>query len=203
MKVQIALIAAAVVAAAALTAGNTLAFFTDRGEVNNVVTTGDVNITLTEPLFSQNSNYTVSGVTPGQKIIKDPKITNVGGHDAYIRCKIAVGGLPEKFSRSQELTPTQELLSGLDIDSGNWVLGNSGYYYYQQALPKKTATESPSVYLFRNVSIPKTWDSSIADKTFTISIYAEAIQTDHFSPARDSQNRIIGWNYSDGTEVTA
>ncbi len=66
-----------IVTAAALVAlivvGSTLAFFTSQGNVDNVVTMGNVKISLTEP------NYKDSGiVVPGQTHREDPTVTNTG-----------------------------------------------------------------------------------------------------------------------------
>ena len=45
--------------------------------------------------------------------------------------------------------------------------------------------------------------NEVADTSFTISIKAEAIQADHFTPTTNDADQITGWNYSDGTAVTA
>lgn len=206
MKKRIAIIATAVIIVATLVVGGTLAFFTDKGTVTNVITMGDVHITLTEPTFESatNSTYKVANVMPNQQITKDPTITNTGSHDAYIRCKIAVTGLPE--DDGAEYSPTRELLSGLNIDGTKWVQAADGYYYYQTMLPKKPADGVSAVKLFDTVTIPEQWDNTlVVDKDgFKISITAEAIQADNFTPhtTNDGTKDIInGWNYSSGSPV--
>lgn len=214
MKKGIVWIAVAVALAATLATGNTLAFFTDQGEVNNVVTMGNVKITLTEPNFDSETDgtYTLSNVSPGQVIEKDPTVTNVGDHDAYIRCKVTADvkdGFLRKAASSDSSTPEQELLGRLNINTDDWVLAPDGYYYYQKILPGKNAGVSsggPShAVLFSQVTVPSGWDwdssATEADRTFSISVAAEAIQAEHFTPKKDDSGRITGWLYSNGSSV--
>jgi predicted ribosomally synthesized peptide with SipW-like signal peptide len=188
MKKRIAIIATAVLIVATLVVGSTMAFFTDKGEVNNVITIGKVNITLTEPTFAKNtgSTYQVDNVTPGMYIVKDPTITNVGDHDAYIRCKISVSG---NLNETQQ----QQLIDAIKFNP-DWSLSN-GYYYYQKVLEKKPISGESQTMLFDSVTIPHAWDNDIAGKEFSIHITAEAIQKDNFEPTRDSNNKITAWQY--------
>lgn len=193
MKKRIAIIATAVLIVALLVVGSTLAFFTDKGEVNNVITMGNVKITLTEPQFEKltNNTYTVSDATPGKVYDKDPTITNVGDNDAYIRCKVTVKGL--------EKAKIDELLNNITFNKDFVKFGE--YYYCQSVLPKKPLTGVSEVKLFNKVTIPKDWDNSIVGKEYSICITAEAIQKDNFYPTRDSNQNIIAWQYSDGKDV--
>ncbi len=209
MKKRIAIIATAVIMVATLVVGGTLAFFTDKGTATNVITMGDVHITLTEPAFAEatSSTYKMANVMPNQQITKDPTITNTGSHDAYIRCKIAVTGLP-KDDAETKYSPTRELLSGLNIDGTKWVQAADGYYYYQAVLPKKPANDVSAVKLFDTVTIPQQWDNTlVVDKDgFKISITAEAIQAENFTPHTHTTDEgtkdiIDGWNYSTGSEI--
>ena len=88
MKKKLTVVVTAVTLVALIAIGATLAWFTDSKEVTNVVTMGNIKITLEEPIFSEeNENNTITGVLPNQPIDKDPTITNVGNNDAYIRAK--------------------------------------------------------------------------------------------------------------------
>jgi predicted ribosomally synthesized peptide with SipW-like signal peptide len=204
MKKEIALIATAVVTLATLTVGNTLAFFTDQGKVDNVVTMGNVKITLTEPEFADatNSAYHVEFM-PGDVIAKDPTITNIGDNDAYIRCKVTVeGGSSEEAGLNE--TEKKELLQNLNINADDWVLAGDGYYYYQHILPKASSGSSASTLLFNQVKIPLNWgspDSQMNSKHFKVIISAEAIQADHFTPTKDDDNKIVAWNDTSGNAV--
>jgi predicted ribosomally synthesized peptide with SipW-like signal peptide len=198
MKKKIAIIATAVLVVATIAIGSTLAFFTDKGEVNNVITTGNVKISLDEPMFKDSGAnqdgediYMPNDVMPNQPIVKDPTITNEGSHDAYIRCKVTVSG-DEKMTADH----IAEVIKGLNINSGDWVLSD-GYYYYQKPLPKIDEDSTKhSVQFFTTFTVPETWDNTMADTRFKIAISAEAIQADYFTPTKDADGKYIGWNYS-------
>ena len=65
-----------------------LAYFTDREEAENVVTMGAVEIELEEPSYPGNDSEEVHHIYPGQKIPKDPQVTNTGKNPAYIRQEV-------------------------------------------------------------------------------------------------------------------
>ena len=205
MKKEIALIATAALAVTILAAGNTLAFFTDQGEVNNVVTMGNVAIELKEPQFEGSTGGKCSvEFMPGDKITEDPTVKNVGLNDAYIRCKISVENVtPLPWSARLTSQEQDQLLQALDIDSNKWVRSVDGYYYYQQILPKAVSGQN-TAELFNTVQIPTCWGSSsypINNVQFHINISAEAIQADNFKPSVDHNRKIDGWNYSSGSAV--
>lgn len=67
--------------------GGIIAYFTDKKDVTNTFTLGNVKITLTEPNYD---TVEAAKVTPNKIIDKDPTITNVGTNDAYIFAKVEV-----------------------------------------------------------------------------------------------------------------
>ena len=88
------LIATLALIVAGVTLGSTLAFFTDTKEQQNTFTMGNVSIKLDEPLFSQNENYEIKNVTPGDPVVKDPTITvGADSEDTYLRAAINYTGL--------------------------------------------------------------------------------------------------------------
>lgn len=119
MKKRTKLITAAVSLGALMTVGGTLAWFTDSETATNVVTTGNVNVKITEALptkeqqekggFTATANelngITYEGIEPGTVIPKDPVIQYIGISDAYVRYKVEVSGIPEdnvKFIKNGE-----------------------------------------------------------------------------------------------------
>lgn len=202
MKKKVSVIVTAVTLVSLIVVGSTLAFFTTQTTVNNVVTMGNVQISLAEPNF-KNSGF----VVPGQFIVKDPTVTNTGSNTAYIRCKLELV-VPEAENSDHlpdaRLTDyrRQQLLNGISFgdaaipgSAAKWILANDGYYYYQGKLAK-----NESVEFFNSVTIPKDWDNKLSDKEFSINVSAEAIQTDNYNPA-GPDGTITSWNYSDGTKV--
>ena len=194
-KRKVISLVAAVTVVAALGIGATLAYFTDQAEQTNVVTMGHVDIDLEEPRFSEeNEDNTITHVVPKQEITKDPTIVVAADSEsAYLRVKLIFEGLTED--------QIAELLPGIGMDADDWVLSADGYYYYQNRITK--TGEEQRVPVFTTVHIPETWGNEVADTSFTISIKAEAIQADHFTPTTNDADQITGWNYSDGTAVTA
>lgn len=119
MKKRTKLITAAVSLGALMTVGGTLAWFTDSETATNVVTTGNVNVKITEALptaeqqtdggFTAVENewkgITYGGIEPGTVIPKNPVIQYIGISDAYVRYKVEVSGIPEdnvKFIKNGE-----------------------------------------------------------------------------------------------------
>lgn len=211
MNKKIALTATSIIVAGALAVGSTLAFFTDKGTATNIVTMGDVRIQLTETKNGSpvESGLTFDNVMPKDVIAKDPTVTNIGDHDAYIRCKINIGkGSENNVALTDE--QTRQLLSGLNIDKQYlendpakpaWILNPAdGYYYYQRLLPKKTEKGTTSVNLFTQFAVPERWGNEMAGKTFTIGITAEAIQADNFAP-HTTGSVIDGWKYTDSSDI--
>jgi predicted ribosomally synthesized peptide with SipW-like signal peptide len=176
-------VTASVVLLGAIGVGSTLAYFTDTEQASNVVTMGHVDIELTEPQFSEaNTDNTIENVVPNQEITKDPTIT-VGedSEDCYVRVYLEI----------TELDADQQaaLLENINIDDSKWVLGDDGYYYYQDVLSKGDEVE-----FFTTVTIPEDWGNEVADMTFEINVSAEAIQSDYFEPETNSSDQIVGWN---------
>ena len=181
----------AVALVAVVGVGATLAYFTDNDVAKNVVTMGHVDIELEEPHFDKakddegnpnpdfdgTEDNKISKVLPGQVVPKDPTITvQKGSADAYIRAQVKYDGLTKEQIADLQLT--------LEPD---WTEGTDGYYYYN-----KIVKADDKVVLFKEVNIPKTWGNDVADMTFEINVFAEAIQADNFEPVKTGE-AITGW----------
>lgn len=90
-------ILAAVVLLLVLVVGGTIAYFTDTDEKTNVFTIGNVDITLTEPLWdltdTNNNNIpdAAEDMLPGESVAKNPIINNVSTKTpAYVFVKVQV-----------------------------------------------------------------------------------------------------------------
>lgn len=189
-KKKILTMVAAVALVAVIGVGATLAYFTDKDSKTNVVTMGKVDIKLDEPDFSKNPDDTITDVKPNQTIAKDPKITvEEGSLDAYVRAKIVFEGLSDE--------QVADILPLIDIDTTKWFLSTDGYYYYQASM-----AAGASDYLFQSVKIPENWGNEVSELTFKINVFAEAIQADSFTPAKDN-GVITGWKDSEGNNIQA
>ena len=111
MKKKILAIVLCVAMLAIAIVGGTMAYFTDTKAQTNTFTTGNVSIKLDEVVVQKVEDSTkdtygdlvakgdgsrteddqdYGKLYPGQKIAKDPTITNTGSEDAYIAAKITV-----------------------------------------------------------------------------------------------------------------
>lgn len=86
-KRKIAAFSAATALVGAVCVGGTLAYFTDSDSASNVVTTGNVNITLYDQLAEEH-NGTLDSVMPNQKIQNVITVKNEGKSDAFLRLAV-------------------------------------------------------------------------------------------------------------------
>ena len=130
---------------AILSAAAVFASFSDRLDVVNHISVGDVSISISEYARKGKGEvkYTQpSEVVPGQTISKIPRIKN-NALPCWIRARITYAGENGKLERLKD-----ENIGGI---SGEWVKRGE-YYYYTKVLKKQESTD-----LFQNISIPDTW----------------------------------------------
>lgn len=167
-KRKLVIMMASVALIGAVGIGATLAYFTDSDEITNTIETGNVDIELTEPIFSENGDNVLRDVVPNQEIAKDPTITlQDGSEDAYVRVGIEVTGLNEEETAGIIASIEENLNDG-------WVKGeNDDMYYFTSimSLPDNSTTT-----VFDQIQIPASWTNESANKEFNIVITAEAIQ---------------------------
>lgn len=187
-KKVIGLAVASVALVTTIAVGGTLAWFTSKGTTKNVVTTGNVQIALAEPVFSaEHTNNTIANVIPGQVIQKDPTIRNTGNNDAYIRAKIEIKAPEGSSLTSEQITSIAGLLQ-YNIDDSKWKKGTDGYYYYVADTNSDGnldgvfhPTANP-LALFTQVTVPgATWTNALANLSFDVDVTAEAIQVANFT----------------------
>lgn len=201
MKKRTKLITAAVSLGALMTVGGTLAWFTDSETATNTVTTGNVDVKITEALpteaqqaeggFTATANglegITYEGIEPGTVIPKDPVIQYVGASDAYVRYKVEVTGIPEKNLKNVRFSQ-----GGIDVTDQIMVM--DGEYIYSAEIFKQGdfVTHGESVQdasaLFTEVVF--NGGNELANlQNIAITIQADAIQADNL-PDVDGDGKI-------------
>lgn len=201
MKRRTKLITAAVSLGALMTVGGTLAWFTDSETATNTVTTGNVDVKITEALpteeqqadggFTAIANglegITYEGIEPGTVIPKDPVIQYVGASDAYVRYKVEVTGIPEENLKNVRFSR-----DGIDVTDQIMVM--DGDYIYSTEIFKQGdfVTYGESVRdasaLFTEVAFDG--GNELADlRDIAITIQADAIQADNL-PDVDGNSKI-------------
>lgn len=163
-------LAAAVLALGLLGAAGTHGAFTDTLEVISHISTGDINIQLSEYMMKGSTEVafkTPQTVLPGEEISKIPRITNLA-LPCWIRAKVIYHNEDEKLEGFSD--------QSLKEFGDGWVRRGE-YYYYTSVLKRKA-----SVDLFRAVSVPDTWKEEHSLQTLGLTIQAEAIQAANFKP---------------------
>ena len=130
---KVAVIAVVVVLVTLVTT-QTLAYYTTSGIATNVVTSGDIALTIYEKT-ADGANFPTEGVNviPGDVVDKIVTVENSCQHPFYLRVKLA------SSSTSAELLP-QECLK-VDLNTTDWTEGADGYIYYNRILEPGQVTE--------------------------------------------------------------
>lgn len=162
------ILSATLAGALAVTAvvGGSLAYFTDTDAKNNVFTVGNVDITLTEPHWNGDS---AQNVYAGQKLDKNPIVTNDGANACFVRIKVT--GL-DSLGEDNMITYLTDDHEGV---GEGWVDMGNGYFYYDSLLDVDEETTA----LFDQIKIPETLTNNngtehVDDKTVTVT--AQAVQ---------------------------
>lgn len=160
--------------------GGVYAAFTYEGRATNVITTGTVELSLTEELaegqWDALENTTGDGTTsvtyhfkdvvmPGQTVAKKPVLTNVGTADFYARARVIV---TITAADGREQLPNDCVRFSVGDD---WLLGDDGWYYYCTAMAPADAA-----VLFENVSFAGGMGNAYQGCSVTIDVVAQAVQ---------------------------
>ena len=166
MKKKLVTLCAALALCATAIVGGTLAYFTDNKTATNTFTVGNVEITLTEPKWTEAGEAGHTNVYPGQKLDKDPTVTNSGNNACYVRIKVE--GL-NQFGDKGDIT---YLTNGENKLGAGWV-EKDGYFYYTEALKKKGESTSA---LFDQIQVPTGLTNEDGGVGKNVEVKAEAVQ---------------------------
>ncbi len=162
-KKKILSLALAASLAAVAIVGSSLAYFTDKEEKTNILTIGNVDITLTEPNWDAAGAEEAKEMYPGEAVAKDPTVTNVGANPAFVRVKVE---WPEDVELSVRTDYQDDKLGD------NWELHTDGYYYYTKVLQMGETTDA----LFDQIVLSTETTNGDAETPYNIVVTAEAIQ---------------------------
>lgn len=176
------LISSALVLAALLVVGGTMAWFTaSSGPVTNKFTAGTVDIELhdvagydtdqNEIPFSE--NVFVANVNPGDDYMKIVYVENTGSKAVYVRVKLTpnwTGGLPNVVT----IDAKDYIMADFPILEG-WEY-YEGWYYYTSPV---AAGASTSNLIEEVIFAGKEMTNAYQGATFTLEVEAEAVQASH------------------------
>ena len=178
MKKKITAICLVVALAATAIVGGTLAYFTDRDEKANVLTVGNVEITLTEPNWDTTGSVDAEDAYPGEPLAKDPTVENVGANPCFVRVKV------EWDETIGEMEYRTDYAAGKLGDG--WVDGGDGYFYYTKVLDVNDG-DPTAVYktdaLFDQIVVPTDIENGTTDTEYTVTVSAEAVQAQGAKPS--------------------
>lgn len=169
-----------------LAAYGTVAYFTAEDTATNVITAGNVDISLKETAIPENGGDPVPfedvfGVMPGSEVSKIVEVENTGDNPAYIRIC-----LEKELALAEGKTGEIDLsLMVIDLNTENWT-EKDGYYYYNTALDAGKTTEP----LFTTVRFSKDMDNRYQNSKATMKVFAEATQAENNG---DSALEASGW----------
>ena len=151
-------------------------FFSDSVSVQNQISIGDVNISLSEKELEHGREIPYQDpktVFPGDLVSKIPMVTNLA-EPCWIRVHVAY-----ESDRKEQEGFDDACLLGI---SGDWVHRGDFYYY------TKILKQTEAVDFFHYVLVPPEWTQEHEDQKLSIDIRADAIQAQNVEPDFASEN---------------
>lgn len=166
---------------------STLSYYTTVGKATNVVTSGNIRFMINERTDS-GTEFPKEGVyiMPGDIVSKQVSITSDCSHPFYLRVKLVYG------INSAEL-PYEDCFK-LNIDENNWQL-HDGWYYYKGIVNPFDST--PNVFSHVEIVGSKV-DNSYIGKTLTLTVKADAVQSENNPVEGTDTYKALGWPREDG-----
>ncbi len=181
LKLKAAVIALAVIMLT-LATQSTYAYYTTTGKATNVVTTGGIDFIIHEKT-DQGTEFPAEGVyiIPGDIVSKEVSVESACEHPFYLRVKLVYG------VNQQELSA--EDCFKLNIDETNWKLHDGWYYYAGVVQPGET---TPNVFSHVEI-VGSAVDNSYIGKTLTLSVLAQAVQSENNPISGTDAYTASGW----------
>lgn len=169
------LVVAIIVICLSMAAYGTVAYFTADDIATNVVTAGNVDVTLKETAIPAEGGEPVPfedviGVMPGTEVSKIVEVENTGDNEAYIRVRVE-----KEIALAEGVTGEVDTsLISLNVDTQNWV-EKDGYFYYTKPLSAGETTAP----LFTTVTFEAGMENLYQNSKATIRVFAQAVQSDN------------------------
>lgn len=178
----------ALVIVIAILGTGTLAYFTTRALVHNVITTGGVNIELEETMLNDEGQEipfeNQTGAMPGQEISKIVRVTNKDA-EAWIRIQVE-----ETIDKKADSENVIRINYNLGTAPTQWT-EKDGWYYYNKPLANGETTEP----LFKGVTLAgQEMDNKYQNKDIVVSVSAQAVQAaNNAIPDGGNVTDVKGW----------
>lgn len=182
IKIKCTVVALVAIAITFLSQG-TLAYYQTVGKATNVVTSGNIRLIIHETT-DNGTEFPTNGVyiVPGDIVSKKVSIENDCEHPFYLRVKMVYG------VNSTELSA--EDCFKLNINNEHWELYDGWYYYKRIVAPQQTTPE-----IFSHVEmVGSKIDNSYIGKTLTLSVNAQAVQSENNHLTDGLIYTAFGWS---------
>ena len=223
-------VTAVAVSLIAILSMGTIAWFNANDEVTNKFYVADsdqdgkpdFSIDVTEDGDAEDDGLEYKDILPGDKLDKEPVVTNTGDYDQYVRVNIIIDkDFADEVASEQGVNPKflklEELFDGLDTSMWLGANGNA-YNSYSNIFTEDTANEAyiytlyynatlakdASITVFEKVLIPSTFvqsDMEFGTDGFEITVKAEAVQVKNLN-ATNAYAAFKEVNWAEGTEYT-
>ena len=171
------LIGSALVLAALLVVGGTMAWFTAAADpVTNTFKAGTVEIELHDVQMGDTTFPTagISNVNPGDEYDKIVYVENTGSKAIYVRVKLTPAWT--KGANPLDLKVNGVDMATFPIVGDKWFLHTDGWYYYTDPVADGESTQ----HLIEEVIFAgKEMTNDYQGATFTLKVEAEAVQASH------------------------
>ncbi len=167
------IVAALIVLCLSVAVYGTVAYFTHEQTVTNVITAGNIKLSLHYYQLTEAGPETVEGpadILPGTSVSRVVTVENTGNNPAWVR--ISVEKAVELAAGTQgeaDLT-----LIGLDLNTQHWT-ERDGYYYYNTALEPGQTTEP----LFTQLTFAENMGNLYQNSTVVVTVLVQGVQTAH------------------------
>lgn len=202
-KKKILTLALAAMVVVTVIAGTSLAYFTDSKTAKNVITMGNVEITLDEAKVDEfgqeltgekadrtdeGLSYGINAAYPGAVVDKDPTVHNVGKNGAFIRAtvtvkdwkKLADTAYTSANDKNDITLLVGDLGEGWSVVEAKETEGSDAVVFvlkYADVL----AADADTTAIFEKVTVPTVITNETANVLNEIEIKAEAIQQNGFT----------------------
>lgn len=194
-------VAAVIVVCIAMLAAGTVAYFTDDVVTHNIITSGEIDISIVEvaeenalPIKKDGKiiGYSFADLLPDMTVKKDVKVSNDASEPAWIRVKLA-----HTITGKDGKTTLENVVDGVEMvqyavpaaNADKWV-EHEGWYYYTEPLAAKAQTVS----VMENVLFAKEMDNDYMECKVELTVKAEAVQAKNNPiPEGKAVYDIPGW----------
>lgn len=194
MRKKIMALALLVISISLLAMGSA-AYFTAEGRATNVVTTGEIIMSLKEEFGAEDKwtptdiGFTLKeNVMPGQTVEKSVTVKNDGSQEAfYTRVKVEVSILD---GRGKTMSDEYDVYVNIDYNTADWTL-KDGWWYYSSAVEADKVTEP----VFTHVLLAPATPNEMESAQVSIIVTAQAVQAKNNSIPEGGSvaEDVAGW----------